>query len=454
VDAVIEQGIADWRAHLAAHDAMTAADVAELESHLRDQVDSLVTAGLAPDEALIVAVKRMGALDDVTAEYAREHSDRLWKQLVVGAPARPATRGSGLALAIALAVGAAVAVKLPWLFGLTVFAPGDYYERNVVLLVLPFLAAYFLVRRRASRVTIATVVVPFLALVLLLNLYPFDDGTAGMLASQTEVLAIIHSALVLWLTIGIAHAAGDWRSTRARMDFVRFTGEWVIYYVLMAIGGGVLAALTIGIFGAVGLNATFFVSDWMLPCGAAGAVLVAAWLVEAKKNVIENIAPVLTRVFAPLVTLLLIASIIAALVQFDVIDGGRDLLIVFDLVLLVVLGLVLYAMSARDPQAPASWFDRLQLVMLIAALAVDVIVLVAMIGRIGAYGASANKLASLGLNLIVLVNLVGAAWLQLGFVRGRTRFGVLEHWQMSYVPVYFAWAAIVAVVFPPVFAFA
>jgi hypothetical protein len=335
-----------------------------------------------------------------------------------------------------------------------VFAPGDYYERNIVLLVLPFLAAYFLVRRRASRVTIATVVVPFLALVLLLNLYPFDDGTAGMLASQTEVLAIIHSALVLWLTIGIAHAAGDWRSTRARMDFVRFTGEWVIYYVLMAIGGGVLAALTIGIFGAVGLNATFFVSDWMLPCGAAGAVLVAAWLVEAKKNVIENIAPVLTRVFAPLVTLLLIASIIAALVQFDVIDGGRDLLIVFDLVLLVVLGLVLYAMSARDPQAPASWFDRLQLVMLIAALAVDVIVLVAMIGRIGAYGASANKLASLGLNLIVLVNLVGAAWLQLGFVRGRTRFGVLEHWQMSYVPVYFAWAAIVAVVFPPVFAFA
>jgi hypothetical protein len=238
------------------------------------------------------------------------------------------------------------------------------------------------------------------------------------------------------------------------MDFVRFTGEWVIYYVLMAIGGGVLAALTIGIFGAVGLNATFFVSDWMLPCGAAGAVLVAAWLVEAKKNVIENIAPVLTKVFAPLVTLLLIASIIAALVQFDVIDGGRDLLIVFDLVLLVVLGLVLYAMSARDPQAPASWFDRLQLVMLIAALAVDVIVLVAMIGRIGAYGASANQLASLGLNLIVLVNLVGAAWLQLGFVRGRTRFGVLEHWQMSYVPVYFAWAAIVAVVFPPVFAFA
>ncbi len=29
------------------------------------------------------------------------------------------------------------------------------------------------------------------------------------------------------------------------MDFVRFTGEWLIYYVLIALGGGVLLALTV-----------------------------------------------------------------------------------------------------------------------------------------------------------------------------------------------------------------
>jgi hypothetical protein len=92
--------------------------------------------------------------------------------------------------------------------------------------------------------------------------------------------------------------------------------------------------------------------------------------------------------------------------------------------------------------------------MVAAALVVDLFVLVAMVGRIEAYGASANKLASLGLNLILLVNLAGAAWLQLRFLRGRVRYAVLERWQTSYVPIYLAWAAVVVVVFPPVFAFA
>jgi hypothetical protein len=122
--------------------------------------------------------------------------------------------------------------------------------------------------------------------------------------------------------------------------------------------------------------------------------------------------------------------------------------------LIVVLGLLLYSMSARVPTDPPGWFDRLQLLMVVAALLVDVLLLVAMIGRIGAYGASPNKLASLGLNLILLVNLAGAAWLQLRFVRGRVAYTPLERWQTSYVPVYLVWAVIVTVVFPPVFAFA
>ena len=76
------------------------------------------------------------------------------------------------------------------------------------------------------------------------------------------------------------------------------------------------------------------------------------------------------------------------------------------------------------------------------------------LGRIGEYGASPNKLASLGLNLILLVNLSGSAWLQFRFVRGRTTFGHVERWQTAYIPVYLAWAAIVLVAFPPVFGFA
>ena len=60
------------------------------------------------------------------------------------------------------------------------------------------------------------------------------------------------------------------------MDFVRFTGELFIYFVLMALGGGVLTAFTLGIFASIGADAEWFVQGWLLPCGAAGAVLVAS----------------------------------------------------------------------------------------------------------------------------------------------------------------------------------
>jgi hypothetical protein len=190
-------------------------------------------------------------------------------------------------------------------------------------------------------------------------------------------------------------------------------------------------------------------------------VVIAAWLVEAKQSVIENIAPVLTKLFTPLFTLLLLAFIVAGFLQGSLVDGGdaeafgqRDLLILFDIVLVVVVGLLLYALSAREPLAPPSWFDRLQLVMVVAALVVDIMVLVAMIGRIAEWGASPNKLASLGLNVILFANLVGAAWLQLRFTMHRAPFERLERWQTGFLPVYLAWAAIVVVAFPPLFAFA
>src|ERR671913_1747302 len=82
----LEEQIDRWRSYLRRRQAIHPVDVAELEDHLREQVAVLIEAGLAPDEAFLVAVKRMGDLDALSREFAREHSDRLWKQLVVVPP--------------------------------------------------------------------------------------------------------------------------------------------------------------------------------------------------------------------------------------------------------------------------------------------------------------------------------------------------------------------------------
>jgi hypothetical protein len=129
----------------------------------------------------------------------------------------------------------------------------------------------------------------------------------------------------------------------------------------------------------------------------------------------------------------------------------REVLIAFDLLLALVVGLVLYAASARDPQAPPDLFDALQLVLIASALLVDGVALAAIAARISEFGFTPNRTAALGENLILLVNLAWSAWVYAQFLRGRGRFMALERWQIAYLPVYSAWAALVVIVFPPLF---
>src|SRR5690349_21120154 len=81
----LEEQIDQWRSYLRRRQAIHSVDIAELEDHLREQIAALRDAGLAADEAFLVAVKRIGNLDALSREFAVEHSDRLWKQLVAPA---------------------------------------------------------------------------------------------------------------------------------------------------------------------------------------------------------------------------------------------------------------------------------------------------------------------------------------------------------------------------------
>ena len=237
------------------------------------------------------------------------------------------------------------------------------------------------------------------------------------------------------------------------MDFVRFSGELAIYYVLIALGGFVLIGFTAMLFASIGMKADWLIGGWLVPCGAAGAVIIGSWLVEAKQSVVENMAPVLTRLFTPLFTVLLLAFLGTMAWTGSPVNVVRQVLIGFDLLLALVVGLVLYAASARDPQAPPDFFDRMQLVLVVSALVVDGVTLAAIAARISEFGFTPNRVAALGENLILLVNLAWTAWLYAGFVRHRGSFARLEHWQIAYLPVYAVWAALVVIVFPPVFGY-
>jgi hypothetical protein len=457
----LEEQIEAWRAHLRKSHAITGSDAAELEDHLREQIASLGDQGLSDDEAFLVAVKRMGAVDALTREFAREHSERLWKQLVLagdggyGGVEPSALYGSRtMWVALALAVAAAVAMKVPALFGIP-FDPDRslFYPLNITFLTLPFIVAYFAWERPLPGSTRLGLAAALALAAVVVNAFPFPSAIAEAESADTLALTIIHLPITLWLVVGVAYVGGRWRGSERRMDFIRFTGEAFIYYVLIALGGGVLIGLTFALFGAIGLDVEPAVQNWILPCGVAGATVVATWLVEAKQSVIENMAPVLARIFIPLVALVLLAFVVTMAATGRGIDVEREILIAIDLLLVVVFGLLLYSISARDPLAPAGPLDWIQLTLVGTALLVDVLALWAIGARISEFGFTPNRLAALGMNVVLLVNLAGSAFLYARFLRRGMAFPRLWDWQMSYLYVIAGWAAVVVVLFPPLFGF-
>ena len=445
----IENQIESWRSFVRRRRGDPAID-GKLEVQLRTEITNLIRAGLAPDEAFGVAVKRMGSRDAVAGEFARDHADRIWKQPVFGSSTSDARRSwinREFVVAFGLAIVAALAVKLPALLGGNAQADPAFLGRNAAVLVLPCLTAYFVWKRRLAMRSVAWLAGMFVVAAVFANLPAFGA------AREFGALTALHLPIALSLAVGVAYAGGRWGEVSGRMDFIRFSGEWFIHYVLIALGGVVLCGFMALTFHSIGIDIERFFGSWLVPCGAAGAVVVAAWLVERKQNVVENIAPVLTRLFTPLFAAMLVAFLVALLWSGRVVSIERDLLIGFDLLLVVVLGLLLYSISARDPHASPGLFDVLQVVLVVSALLADGVALAAIAARIGEFGLSPNRVAALGENVLLLINLGGSAVIYLRFLLGRGTFEALERWQTSYLPVYAGWAAIVVVVFPWIFRF-
>ena len=443
----METQIGQWRTAVLRGRTVDAEDADELEGHLREQIVELEASGLDGDEAFLIAVKRLGQVDALTAEFAREHSDRLWKQLALtsapDAPRRPFLVMLGFAAlaAVLLQIGRFAA-------DLDEYTDGAWFFRDVSLFVLPVLAAYFAVLRRMPLARALALLGVVVALAVAVNLFPFESTSAAGL------LVAIHLPVVLWFVVGVAYVGGEVRSSARRMDFIRFTGEWAIYYALIALGGGVLVGLTTLIITPIAPDSVGDVILWVVPSGAGAAVVVAAWLVEAKKSVIENLAPVLTAIFTPLFAVMLLVAAVSYTIAGIGREFDRDLLTGFDVLLLVVLGLVVYGISARDSARAVRPMDVLRLVAVIAAIVLDVLVLASMLARVGEYGFTANRVAALGLNLLLLVNLAVTAWLIARVLGGRTPAVRVERWQTGYLPVFAAWVLLMVVALPPVFGFA
>lgn len=447
----LEIQINSWRDHLRARGNFTEIDLSELESHLRDEIDDLISSGLSADEAFLISVKRLGNADAISNEYAKVNTDNLWKHFMLDPISTEAGRQNrrDIIMVVLFAFLAGTLMKLPGLFGLKLFASGSevFYVRNLSLFILPFVAVFFLIKRRAETRTWARICTVFAVAAVVINLYPAYEPY------HTTALSGLHLPLFLWLLTGAAYIGRDWKSRQGRMNFIRFSGETFIYGVLVMAGVMVLGGFTMAIFQSIGIDAERFFEQYLIIYGGCAAAMISIYLADAKKSIVENFAPILAKIFSPLflVTMISFLAVMIATGQSPFME--REFLIAFDFMLAMILGLVLYVISARDVNQPVNLFDYLNLALILTALLIDAVALSAIIFRLQAFGITPNKAAALGENLVLLGNLAGLAWMYMGYFRKRLNFARLEKWQTDYLNVYLVWTAFVAFIFPVMFRF-
>ncbi|MHC4309160.1 MAG: permease prefix domain 1-containing protein [Planctomycetota bacterium] len=76
----LNKAISSWRMGLSERQTCAKSDIDELETHLREEIDSLTASKLSQQEAFLVATHRLGDPDSLAAEFAKVNASILWRK--------------------------------------------------------------------------------------------------------------------------------------------------------------------------------------------------------------------------------------------------------------------------------------------------------------------------------------------------------------------------------------
>ncbi|MFM9057402.1 MAG: hypothetical protein ACKOQY_12085 [Bacteroidota bacterium] len=331
--------------------------------------------------------------------------------------------------------------KLPDFFPI---AEEFYYPRNIGFFVFPFLIATFAWQRDLPVRTL-TIMGLLIALVCV-----WINSLPDSASSDTLILSCIHVPLLLWSVLGFAYASTD---TVRRIEFLRYNGELLVMTGIILIAGGLLTAITLGLFELINVNIQEFYFRYIVIWGLASAPLVGTFLVQNQPQLVDKVSPVIARVFSPLVLITLVAYISAVLYTGKDPYTDRDFLIVFNLLLIGVMAIVFFAVAERS----GSDSGRFHLIVLagisIAAILVNGIALSAILFRIGEWGITPNRMAVLGGNILILINLLIVALRLVQTLLYQKPLKAVEESIARFLPVYAVWTCVVVFLFPLLFQF-
>lgn len=339
---------------------------------------------------------------------------------------------------------AGVIAKLPVLLNIN---PEAFYQRNIGFIIFPILTAYFIWKKSLTLKKIVFAAIAFLTALIFINLLPADNK------SNTLILSCIHLPLFLWAVLGFAYVGDNIRSYPKRLDFLRYNGDLVIMTTLILIAGGILTAITIGLFSVIGFNIEKFYFDYIVIPALAALPIVATYLTQTNPHLVNKVSPVIAKIFSPLVLITLVVYLAAILFSGKNPYQDRDFLMVFNFLLIGVMALILFSVAETYKKSENRTASFILLALSIVTVIVNGIALTAILFRISEWGITPNRLAVLGGNILILTNLLIVTFKLFKNVSKKANISEVENSISKFLPVYIVWTVIVSFIFPLLFQF-
>jgi hypothetical protein len=315
---------------------------------------------------------------------------------------------------------------------------------NLIFGILPFIAAYFVYNNIPKKNILYTIASLFLISGIYLNILPVEQ-------KDSIILAYLHLPIFLWVLLGLAFTGNEYGVGSTRLAYIKFNGEFCILYISMAISGMLLTALTMQLFGFIGMDIEEFYFKNVVLFGAASLAIVAAYLVLRNLKFSKNIAPYIAKIFSPLVLTTLLVYLIAVVWVRKNPFLDRNFLISFNGILLTVLTVTIFSITESGAEDKKKISDYINFALIFLSLIIDSVALSAIVFRLSIYGISPNRLATLGVNILIWANLIWIMLSYMRFLQNKTGPSSIQDAVTKYLPIYGFWAAFVTFAFPIIF---
>jgi hypothetical protein len=349
-----------------------------------------------------------------------------------------------LIFVIAAALIAGLVAKIPEFAGIK---QDFFYPRNLSFIVFPFLTAYFAWKQKIQTKRLLIISVVFLISAIYINLLPDDPK------SDTLILACIHLPIFLWSVLGFTFVGDKLNNNHKRLDFLRYNGDLVVMTTIILIAGVLLTVITLGLFELIDLRIEEFYFQYFGIWGLAASPLVGTYLVQTNPQLVNKVSPVIAKVFTPLVLLTLVVYLFAVIYTGKDPYNDREFLLIFNLLLIGVMAIILFSVAETAKNSTNKTGTILLLGLSGVTIILNSIALSAIVFRISEWGITPNRLAVLGGNILILINLLLVTYSLFKTVKDKNEIESVENSIATFLPIYSLWTIMVTFVFPLLFNF-